>query len=72
LSDGFTLVAEAPFIRSPSHLGFALTKVIAEWQGGHFSVDTTPNVGTTVRLSFPPERVMTTDTTRDDHLRSPQ
>jgi two-component system cell cycle sensor histidine kinase PleC len=58
LSDGLTFVAEAPFIRSPSYLGFTLTKVIAEWHGGHFSVDTTPNVGITVRLSFPPERVM--------------
>lgn len=58
LSDGFTLVTKAPFLQSARYLGFTLTNALVEWHGGHFSVDITPDVGTTARLSFPPERIL--------------
>jgi signal transduction histidine kinase len=35
-----------------------LTKALIERHGGRLSLDSTPGVGTTVRLSFPPERVV--------------
>jgi DNA-binding response OmpR family regulator len=59
LSAGFTLVTQAPLLQSARrYLGFTLTNALVEWHGGHFSVDITPDVGTTARLSFPPERIL--------------
>jgi len=40
-------------------LGLALTKALMERHGGSISVESILDVGTTVRLSFPQERVMT-------------
>jgi len=39
-------------------LGLTLTKALIERHGGTLSLDSTPGVGTTVRLSFPAERVV--------------
>ena len=44
--------------RQGTGLGLALTKALIEAHGGRLSLDSTPGVGTTVRLSFPPERVV--------------
>lgn len=38
-------------------LGLPLTKVLIERHGGRLVLDSTPGVGTTVRLEFPPSRV---------------
>ncbi len=39
-------------------LGLTLTKALVERHGGRLSLDSAPGVGTTVRLSFPAERVV--------------
>jgi signal transduction histidine kinase len=39
-------------------LGLTLTKALVERHGGRLTVYSVPDVGTTVRLSFPAERVM--------------
>jgi PAS domain S-box-containing protein len=41
-------------------LGLPLTKHLIELHGGALLIDSTPNVGTCVSLSFPPERVIWT------------
>jgi signal transduction histidine kinase len=38
-------------------LGLTLTKALIERHGGRLTLYSAPNVGTTVRLSFPAERV---------------
>ena len=44
--------------REGAGLGLTLTKALLERHGGRLSLDSTPGIGTTVRLSFPAERVM--------------
>ena len=44
--------------RQGTGLGLTLTKALIERHGGQLSLDSTPGVGTTVRLSFPPERMV--------------
>jgi signal transduction histidine kinase len=44
-------------------LGLALTRALVERHGGNIALDGTPGIGTTVRLSFPAERVMRTGPT---------
>ncbi len=46
-------------------LGLMLTKALTERHGGHLSLDSAPGVGTTVRVSFPAERVMRTPVAPD-------
>ena len=38
-------------------LGLSLTKALVERHGGHLSLYSAPGLGTTVRLSFPPDRM---------------
>ena len=44
--------------RQGAGLGLALTKALVERHGGRLSLYSSPNIGTTVRLWFPAERVM--------------
>jgi signal transduction histidine kinase len=39
-------------------LGLSLTKALVERHGGHLSLYSAPGCGTTVRLSFPPDRLL--------------
>ena len=39
-------------------LGLAISRQLAEQMGGTLSLDSAPGLGTTVRLSFPPDRVV--------------
>jgi signal transduction histidine kinase len=39
-------------------LGLTLTKALLDRHSGRLSLDSAPGVGTTVRLSFPPTRVL--------------
>jgi signal transduction histidine kinase len=55
----FVQVASAyPRDHQGTGLGLTLTKALIERHGGSLSLDSTPGVGTTVRLSFPAERVV--------------
>ncbi|MEQ8964413.1 MAG: PAS-domain containing protein [Azospirillaceae bacterium] len=43
--------------RTGTGLGLPLVKALIERHGGIFAIDTAPNEGTTVSLTFPPERI---------------
>jgi signal transduction histidine kinase len=46
-------------------LGLSLTKALVERHGGHLSLHSAPGRGTTVRLSFPPDRLVELQVERD-------
>jgi signal transduction histidine kinase len=46
-------------------LGLSLTKALVERHGGHLSLYSAPGLGTTVRLSFPPDRLVELQVERD-------
>jgi len=46
-------------------LGLSLTKALVERHGGHLSLYSAPGLGTTVRLSFPPDRLVEPQVERD-------
>ena len=48
-----------------SGLGLTLTKALIERHGGHLRLYSAPGLGTTVRLSFPAERLVETQAERD-------
>jgi PAS domain S-box-containing protein len=52
------LPATAPHPRSGTGLGLPLAKALVEAQGGSFTIDSRPGQGTTIRLRFPPERLI--------------
>jgi two-component system cell cycle sensor histidine kinase PleC len=46
-------------------LGLTLTKALIERHGGHMSLNSAPDLGTTVRLSFPADRLVERQAERD-------
>jgi signal transduction histidine kinase len=50
----------SPFTRNVegTGLGLSLVKVLTEQHGGEIAIDSTPSMGTVVRLRFPPSRTL--------------
>ena len=46
-------------------LGLAISRGLMGLHGGTLTVDSTPGQGTTVRITFPPERVLATPNGQD-------